>query len=101
MIPTNDAGKMLRDSEPLVSYLEKETGTKIEMTIPTNYAAVVEAIANDQVDIAHFGGFTYVQAARRSGVIPLAQRDQDQNFHSLFITHPTLASKASTIQGVN
>jgi phosphonate transport system substrate-binding protein len=88
MIPTNDPGKMLRDSEQLVAYLEKETGAEVQMTIPTNYAAVVEAIANDQVDIAYFGGFTYVQAARRAGVIPLIQRDQDQNFHSLFITHP-------------
>ena len=88
MIPTNDPGRMLRDSEPLVAYLEKETGAKIQLTIPTNYAAVVEAIANDQVDIAYFGGFTYVQAVRRAGVIPLVQRDQDQNFHSLFITHP-------------
>jgi len=88
MIPTTDPGKMIRESEPLINYLEKETGIKVEMTIPTNYAAVVEAIANDQVDIAYLGGFTYVQASKRVGVIPLVQRDQDQNFHSLFITHP-------------
>ena len=87
MIPTTDPGKMIRESEPLVAYLEKETGAKVEITVPTNYAAVVEAIANDQVDIAYLGGFTYVQASKRSGVIPLVQRDQDQNFHSLFITH--------------
>jgi phosphonate transport system substrate-binding protein len=61
MIPTTDPGKMLRDAQPLVDYLEKKTGTKIIMTVPTNYAAVVEAMANDQVDIAHFGGFTFVQ----------------------------------------
>src|SRR2546430_13625544 len=39
MIPTTDAGKMLREAQPLVDYLEKKTGTKIVMTIPTNYAA--------------------------------------------------------------
>ncbi len=94
MIPTNDPGKMLRDSEPLVSYLEKETGTRVQLTIPTNYAAVVEAIANDQVDIAYFGGFTYVQASKRAGVVPLVQRDQDQNFHSLFITNPDSGIKS-------
>ncbi len=94
MIPTNDPGKMLRDSEPLISYLENETGARIHITIPTNYAAVVEAIANDQVDIAYLGGFTYVQASRRVGVIPLVQRDQDQNFHSLFITHPESGVKS-------
>src|SRR6185503_9061208 len=49
--------------------------------------AVVEAIANDQVDIAYLGGFTYVQASKRSGVVPLVQRERDREFHSLFITH--------------
>ncbi|HEX8117420.1 MAG TPA: putative selenate ABC transporter substrate-binding protein [Pyrinomonadaceae bacterium] len=88
MIPTTDPGKMLRESRPLVDYLQRETGAKVELTIPTNYAAVVEAVGSEQVDIAHFGGFTYVQASARYGVRPLAQRDRDQNFHSVFITQP-------------
>jgi phosphonate transport system substrate-binding protein len=88
MIPTTDPGKMLRDAEPLVAYLEQRTGAKITMTIPTNYAAVVEAMVNDQVDIAHFGGFTFVQISARAGARPLVQREQDQKFHSLFITQP-------------
>src|SRR6185503_20222837 len=77
----------IRESQPLVDYLEREVGGKVEMTVPTNYAAVVEAIANDQVDIAFLGGFTYVQASKRAGVVPLVQRERDKNFHSLFITH--------------
>jgi phosphonate transport system substrate-binding protein len=88
MIPTTDPGKMLRQSQPLIDYLQNETGAKVEMTIPTNYAAVVEAIGNDQVDIAHLGGFTYVQASNRFGVVPLVQRDHDRNFHSVFVTQP-------------
>ena len=88
MIPTTDPGKMLRDSRPLIDYLEREVGAKIDMTIPLNYAAVVEAVVNDKVDIAHFGGFTYVQASARAGVRPLVQRLQDTQFHSLFITQP-------------
>jgi len=88
MIPTTDPGKMLRDAEPLVAYLEQRTGAKITMTIPTNYAAVVEAMVNDQVDIAHFGGFTFVQISARAAARPLVQREQDQKFHSLFITQP-------------
>jgi len=86
MVPTTDPGKVIRESQPLVSYLEKETGAKIQLTVPTNYAAAVEAIVSDQVDIAYLGGFTYVQASKRAGVLPLVQRDRDQNFHSLFIT---------------
>jgi phosphonate transport system substrate-binding protein len=87
MIPTTDPGKVIRESQPLVEYLERETGAKIDLTVPTNYAAVVEAISNDQVDIAYLGGFTYVQASKRAGVLPLVQRERDREFHSLFITH--------------
>ena len=86
MIPTTDPGKIVRESQPFIEYLQKETGAKIELTVPTNYAAVVEAVASDRVDIAYFGGFTYVQASARAGAKPLVQRDRDQAFHSLFIT---------------
>jgi phosphonate transport system substrate-binding protein len=88
MIPTTDPGKVVHDSQPLVKHLEKETESRIELVVPTNYAAVVEAIANDRVDIAYLGGFTFVQASRRAGVRPLVQRERDQNFHSVFITQP-------------
>lgn len=68
MIPTTDPGKIVRESQAFIDYLEREMGAKIELTVPTNYAAaVVEAVANDRVDIAYFGGFTYVQASARSG----------------------------------
>jgi phosphonate transport system substrate-binding protein len=84
MIPSTDPGKLARDSQPLVAYLEKETGAKVELTVPLNYAAVVEAIAAHRVDIAYLGGFTYLQASRRAGVRPLVQRAP--YYHSLFIT---------------
>jgi phosphonate transport system substrate-binding protein len=86
MIPSTDPGKLLRDSEPLVAHLKARTGRDVTLTIPTNYASVVEALVADQVDIAYLGGFTYVQASKRAGVVPLVQRDRDQAFHSLFIT---------------
>jgi phosphonate transport system substrate-binding protein len=91
MIPSTDPGKIVRESQPLVTYLEKETGSRVELVVPTNYAAVVEAIANDRVDIAYLGGFTFVQASQRAGVQPLVQRERDQNFHSVFITQPGTA----------
>ena len=86
MIPTTDPSRMLRDAEPLVGRLEKATGRKVSLTIPQNYAAVVEALVQGQVDVAHFGGFTFVQASKRAGAVPLVQRDRDREFHSKFIT---------------
>jgi phosphonate transport system substrate-binding protein len=86
MIPTTDPSKALRENQPLLAYWQKQTGQTPELTIPTSYAAVVEALVNDKVDIAYLGGFTYVQASARAGVKPLVQRNIDQQFHSVFIT---------------
>jgi len=88
MIPTTDPGKLARESEPLRVYLEQQTGARVELTVPLNYAAVVEAFGADKVDVAFFGGFTYVQAHKRFDARPLVQRERDQAFHSLFVTQP-------------
>ncbi len=88
MIPTTDPGKIIRESQPFIEYLQRKIGAKVELTVPTNYAAVVEAVSNDRVDIAYLGGFTFVQASARAGAFPLVQRERDQEFHSLFITQP-------------
>ena len=85
MIPTTDPTKAVRDMQPLAERLQHSVGVPVELTVPNNYAAVVEALVNDRVDVAHLGGFTYVQASQRAAVRPLVQRERDQNFHSLFV----------------
>ena len=100
MIPSTDPGKIVRESQPLVNYVEKETGSRVKLVVPTNYAAVVEAIANDRVDIAYLGGFTFVQASRRVGVRPLVQRERDQNLAAA--KHHTLlwgSSRQASVRG--
>ena len=48
MIPTTDPGKLLRESEPLVAYLKSKLGRDVTLTIPTNYAGVVEAVLRNE-----------------------------------------------------
>ncbi|MBU6428436.1 MAG: phosphate/phosphite/phosphonate ABC transporter substrate-binding protein [Cyanobacteria bacterium REEB65] len=86
MIPDVNPGAIIRNSKPLVAYLEKATGAKVKLTVPTNYASVVAALAAHQLDVAYLGGFTFLQARARSGVVPLVQRTTDRQFQSLFIT---------------
>jgi phosphonate transport system substrate-binding protein len=86
MIPDVNPSRLVRDARPLATFLEKKTGQKVELSVPTNYAAVVEALVNGQLDFAYLGGFTYLQAKRRAGVVPLVQRESDRHFHSLFLT---------------
>lgn len=87
-IPDESPTELARKAAPLVKYLEKALGRPVEFTPVTDYAASVEALANKQVDMAWYGGLTFVQAQVRSGgkVIPLVQREEDEKFRSVFIT---------------
>ena len=87
-IPDEAPTELARKAAPLVKYLEQQLGMKVEFTPVSDYAAAVEALVNKQVDMAWYGGFTFVQANIRSGgkVIPLVQRDEDEKFRSVFIT---------------
>jgi phosphonate transport system substrate-binding protein len=87
-IPDEAPTELARKFAPLGRYLQARLGMPVEWTPVTDYAAAVEALVNGKVDLAWFGGFTFVQANVRSGghVIPLVQRAEDQSFRSVFIT---------------
>lgn len=86
-IPEEAATEQVRKFAPLAAYLEKALGMKVEFTPVSDYPAAVEALVSKKVDLVWFGGFTHVQANLRSGgkVIPIAQREEDTRFQSVFI----------------
>ena len=86
-IPDESPTELVRKFAPLGQYLEARLGVKVEWTPVNDYAAAVESLVNDKVDLAWFGGFTFVQANARSGgkIIPLVQRAEDEKFRSVFI----------------
>ena len=87
-IPEEAATEQIRKFGPLTRYLERMVGMKVEFTPVNDYPAAVEALVNKQVDMVWFGGFTHVQAQLRSGgkIVPIAQREEDTQFRSVFIT---------------
>ncbi len=87
-IPDESPTELARKAEPLVKYLEGKLGMKVEFTPVSDYAAAVETLVNKKVDMAWFGGFTFVQSHVRSGgkTIPIVQREEDEKFRSVFIT---------------
>lgn len=87
-IPDEAPTELQRKFAPLGAYLEAETGMKVSFVPVTDYAAVVEALATRKIDMAWFGGFTFVQAKIRTNgtAVPLVQRVEDSKFTSKFIT---------------
>jgi phosphonate transport system substrate-binding protein len=95
-IPEEAATEQVRKFGPLTKYLERTTGTKVDFVPVNDYPAAVEALVNKQVDLVWFGGFTYIQAQIRSGgkIIPIAQREEDTKFRSVFVTQTNSGIKS-------
>ena len=85
--------------QPFVDYFQRRLNRPVKLIIPTNYAATVEAIGNGSVDVAHFGALTYLKAEARYGARPIVQREEDRNFHSLFITNDPKLTSLKELKG--
>ncbi|GAC1548970.1 MAG: putative selenate ABC transporter substrate-binding protein [Vulcanimicrobiaceae bacterium] len=83
------------EKQPLADMLQQATGHPVRIIIPTSYAATVEAIGNEGVDLAYFGALTYVKANLRYGARAVVQRVEDRRFHALFIASAANASLGS------
>ncbi len=100
-IPDESPSELARKAAPLMKYLEAKLGMKVEYTPVTDYAASVEALVNKKIDLAWFGGFTFVQANVRSGgkVLPLVQREEDEKLRSVFITSDPAIQTLADLKG--
>lgn len=90
-IPDEAPTELQRKFKPLGDHLKKETGLDVVFTPVTDYAAVVEGLATNKIDLAWLGGFTFVQAKIRTGggAVPIVQRAEDETFVSRFIVPAT------------
>jgi phosphonate transport system substrate-binding protein len=86
-IPDENPQELLRIYTPFADYLTKEVGIPVKFTPVVDYAATVEGLAGNKLDMVWYGGLTSVQAARRAkGAKRIVMRKEDTEFKSQFIT---------------
>jgi phosphonate transport system substrate-binding protein len=100
-IPDESPTELQRKFTPLAQYLEQQTGMKVNFVPVTDYAAAVEGLVSDKLDMVWFGGFTFVQAKIRSKdeAIPIVQRAEDEQFRSVLITTDKSVNKLEDLKG--
>jgi phosphonate transport system substrate-binding protein len=64
-VPSMEAGKVVTSGNAIAAGLEKLTGYKYKIAVPTNYAAVIEAMGTDQADIGWLPTFAYILANQK------------------------------------
>jgi len=89
-IPDENPNELLRIYTPFALYLAKELRMKVHFTPVVDYAATVEGLAAKKLDLVWYGGFTSVQAVRRTNGTArrLVLRQEDAEFKSVFIARP-------------
>ena len=96
-IPDQDPEKLQRLYSKLSDYLSEALGVPVEYEPVTDYTAAVTAFKVGDLDLVWFGGLTGVQSRLQvPGAEAIAQRDIDENFHSIFI-----ANSSSGIEPIN
>ncbi|MGE5849347.1 MAG: putative selenate ABC transporter substrate-binding protein [Candidatus Methylomirabilota bacterium] len=100
-IPDENPNELMRIYAPFAEYLSKEVGVKVIYTNVVDYAATVEGLAAKKLDMVWYGGFTFVQARKRTGdAVPLVSREEDLAFTSKFITRKdTGIAKLADLKG--
>jgi phosphonate transport system substrate-binding protein len=90
VIPNQAPDKIKAQYEPFRKYLSERLNMPVELFVATDYAGVVEAMANDKLDLAYFGGLTYVQAKQRAQLHPIVTEIDKETgttkYYSLIIT---------------
>jgi len=66
-VPSVDAQRVLATGSTVARMLEVATGYSIEATVPTSYAATIEALCAGRVHIAWFAPTAYVLGNARCG----------------------------------
>ena len=89
-IPDENPTELMRIYAPFAEYLQREIGIPVQFTPVVDYAATVEGMAANKLDLVWFGGLTHVQARIRTNntAYAIAMREEDLKFKSVFITNP-------------
>lgn len=89
-----------QDAQPIAEWIAAITGKEVKFFEATDYTAVVQGLASNQIDIAQISGFTYYQAqAAGADIVPIgAQITKDgaePGYFSVAVKNP--ASSAASL----
>lgn len=95
MVPSLDTSKLIISGDKLAELMEKETGLKYKISVPTSYTAVITAMGAGTIDVGWLSPLPYVIAHDRYGVDVVLRtiRDNSDEYWAFII--------ARTDSGIN
>ena len=94
LLPDEDRLTVIWNNKSLAAYLEEELGVAVELVVPEDYDALIEAVASGEIEVGYFGPAAYTIARKRMagggvGLEPFAARVRDgaTTYQSVVIAH--------------
>jgi phosphonate transport system substrate-binding protein len=87
LLPDENASTVIKNNEPLKTYLEKTLGKKIKLVVTTDYSSMIEAMRFGRLELADFGPLSYTLAAKRSEIEAFAglKKKGSTTYHAVVI----------------
>ncbi|MGM7698701.1 phosphate/phosphite/phosphonate ABC transporter substrate-binding protein [Microbacterium sp. A84] len=82
-----------QDAQPIADWISAITGKEVELFQATDYTAVVQGLAADQIDIAQISAFTYYQSQNAGAEIEpigaqITQEGAEPGYYSVAVKNP-------------
>ncbi|MBN6767534.1 MULTISPECIES: phosphate/phosphite/phosphonate ABC transporter substrate-binding protein [Micrococcus] len=91
LLPDENASEVIKNNEPLKSYLEEQLGLEVELVVTTDYSSMIEAMAGGRLELGYFGPLSYVLAQEKADIEPFAAlqevEGEDPTYQSVFIAN--------------
>ena len=85
ILPDESVEELHQRYDPLLKYLSVKIGIEFKLVIPSDYAELMRLFRDHKVELAYFGGLTFVRANLFHHAEPLVMRDVDTRFTSWFL----------------
>lgn len=93
LLPDQQINTVIEKHDLLFQYLQQEVGANFDLIVPPDYATALKLFVEKKVDIAYFGGATFVKAKQQANAKPLIARDIDAEFTSVVIVNSKIQAK--------
>ncbi len=93
ILPDESERSLMARHGPLQSFLAAQIGIPCELIIPDSYEHLLRQFHDQKVDLAYFGGLTFLKASTADDAVPLVSRDCDHNFTSYVLVRSQSAAR--------
>ncbi len=85
VLPDQTSDVLRKQYGPLIEHLSAYADREIELALPVSYEELLDWFDEGRIQLAWFGGLTFLRAESRSGAQALVMRDTDLKFTSDFL----------------